>query len=316
MKTDILALGNLTIDNINAVERITDSPSSSQVKSREDFFAGRCGNFSVFASAFGAKVRPVAYLGRDDNGLRYFDYLKRNGIDTSGIYRSESTSTAIIFKDESDTRIFFYSAIDGEYARFAAHAARAVDSGGFRALYCTSPMPQLNRTLLSSRKSEKVLKAFAPAHNIHQYSKHDLDLCLSNTDILFINEHEHGIVKKHYGSLKTAAKRFGIGTVVVTLGSDGSLVLYDGCISHVPSFRVSRVNNTVGTGDAFAAVFMSSILKAGKVIESARLASAAASFVVEGKGPQTNVPSVKEARSRMRSGKTIRIAPKIVDSIV
>jgi ribokinase len=73
---------------------------------------------------------------------------------------------------------------------------------------------------------------------------------------------------------------------MATKGADGVLLLSeDGMYYKVPAYKPPRVVDPTGSGDAFAGAFLVEYLKTGDSVWSTALASAAASFVVEGIGP-------------------------------
>jgi sugar/nucleoside kinase (ribokinase family) len=66
-----------------------------------------------------------------------------------------------------------------------------------------------------------------------------------------------------------------------------------------PSFPV-QVVDPIGAGDAFAAGFLSSLLKSYDLKHALQIASAAGSLVVTVKGDQENIPSFEEAEEFLR----------------
>jgi len=89
------------------------------------------------------------------------------------------------------------------------------------------------------------------------------------------------------------------GIVFVTLGEKGAY-LADGTVSFVPAFHANTVDPT-GAGDTFCAAFLSEYLKCNDTKRAARFASAAASFVVEKKGPN-GFASRNDVLERMTRG--------------
>jgi ribokinase len=87
----------------------------------------------------------------------------------------------------------------------------------------------------------------------------------------------------------TIARRFirlGARSVVLKLGSAGSLVLAaDGSAWQVPALPVALVDPT-GAGDAFCGGFLAGLVATGDPLAAAGWGSASASFAIEARGPR------------------------------
>jgi len=82
------------------------------------------------------------------------------------------------------------------------------------------------------------------------------------------------------------ARSLGPRICLATMGARGVLLLSeDASFYKVPAYTPPRVVDPTGSGDAFAGAFLAEYLKTKDSVWSAALASAAASFVLEGVGP-------------------------------
>jgi fructokinase len=89
---------------------------------------------------------------------------------------------------------------------------------------------------------------------------------LQLADIVKINDHELRRMADWYGlptglreGTTALAEQFGCGTICVTRGGEGAALLKDGRWSEHAGYRV-EVKDTVGSGDAFLAAFLSGLL--------------------------------------------------------
>jgi len=78
---------------------------------------------------------------------------------------------------------------------------------------------------------------------------------------------------------------------IMTMGEAGSLILKKGKnILKIPAYKPKRVLDETGAGDVYLTVFLYELLNSDmtwkEIEKSAHLASAAASFLVEKKGPK------------------------------
>ncbi len=86
--------------------------------------------------------------------------------------------------------------------------------------------------------------------------------------------------------------------IITTLGTNGSLIAKRGKdIIKIPAFKSDRVVDETGAGDAYMSVFLYEFINSSKdwdaVKKSGYYASAAASFLVESKGPKGFQPKEK-----------------------
>ncbi len=114
-----------------------------------------------------------------------------------------------------------------------------------------------------------------------------LDLIKNHVDILFANEHE---LKALYqtDNLDSAIQQVrGHCTIAVTtLGSKGAVVTSDDETISIPVTPVTKLVDTTGAGDAFAAGFLYGITQNKTLAESGRIGSIAAAHVIQHYGPR------------------------------
>ncbi len=127
-----------------------------------------------------------------------------------------------------------------------------------------------------------------------------LSKALNFVDIVFLDEDEASLllgVSAIDDVFRELRSRFGIDRIVLKLGVKGSVAYWEGKIVKVNAFRVP-VRDPIGAGDAYAGVFLASILRGGHDVESAmRRASAAAAMVVMVRGgDEENLPREDDLR--------------------
>ena len=97
----IVVVGSLNVDHTLRVPHIP-APGETLTSSRMlTCFGGKGANQAVAAARAGGAVSMIGCVGVDDFGTRYIESLKADGIDTSGIVRSETpTGSALIAVDD------------------------------------------------------------------------------------------------------------------------------------------------------------------------------------------------------------------------
>ena len=124
----------------------------------------------------------------------------------------------------------------------------------------------------------------APAHPLSQ-------ALFDALDYLIVNEHEAcelgGSSDISTASLALAAR---LPRLIVTIGSEGS-VLYDGgrILARVEAFPVAPVDTT-GAGDTFCGAFAAAIADGRAFEDAARFATAAAALSVQSVGAVPSIP--------------------------
>ncbi|NCC47223.1 MAG: carbohydrate kinase, partial [Bacteroidia bacterium] len=118
------------------------------------------------------------------------------------------------------------------------------------------------------------LKIYDINLRLHYYSKDIIEQSLLVSDILKINDEELGILCNlvHISGDETERCKqlrdlFSLSMVILTKGTEGSLIITEKCNSFLATPLV-RVEDTVGAGDAFTAAFIASHMD-GESIETA-----------------------------------------------
>ena len=107
------------------------------------------------------------------------------------------------------------------------------------------------------------------------------DLLERYADICFLNAEEAQKLtdEPEEKAIHTIAERAGVGTVVVKLGSRGSLILHHGELHQIAVHPVKAVDTT-GAGDTYAGAYLYGITSGWDVTHSGRLASIVAAMTV------------------------------------
>ena len=132
---------------------------------------------------------------------------------------------------------------------------------------------------------------------VHTIPDRFRDVLREHVDIAFLNE-EEGTVIAGVDDAEEACRRLagelGLSTVVVKLGSRGSVVLEDGALVRIPVFEV-EARDTTGAGDSYAGAYLYGYTRGLGPEVSGRLASAVAGLTV------SQVGAVVQDRTRLAS---------------
>ncbi|MBN2553056.1 MAG: ribokinase [Spirochaetales bacterium] len=295
----ICVVGAANMDLISYVKRLPKMGETLHGSRFHMGFGGKGANQAVMAAKLGAQVSMVAKLGRDVFGDNTYENFRSHGIDCTHVLFTEEAFSGVapIAVDEQGNNSIIIvtgandllSAEDIEAARPAIAAARI--------LVCQLEIP-LDTTIAALRiaRQEKVITIFNPAPGTAGLPEELFPL----SDIFCPNESETELITGlPVGSIEeaTAAARAlldkGAGTVILTLGERGSLLVSRGHAEHIPARKVKTLDST-GAGDAFIGS-LAFFVAGGKALpEAVRRANEIAALSVQASGTQSSFPDAAD----------------------
>ena len=299
---DIISFGPVTIDYIGTANKLNNNESATLLQQLVHSYGGRGANFCVFSCILGTQPLLIAPVGQDYEVSDHQRHLRSFGVNDSGLLvASGLTPRAFVFSDESESRTYFFEDTSDQHLMdFAVWTESVVASTPHELIYCTSGIQHLNQLCLELSKAD--LKAYAPGHEIMYHSVESLNTCFKSTDVLLVNEHEAQVFEQRaMKSIESAANEFDIEIVVITLGSQGSLLITNGQQIHIAPCRPKVEVDSTGAGDAFAAGFLTTFLRLKDPLLAAQFGNAVASFAVESLGCQSSLPTKERILERVSS---------------
>ena len=129
------------------------------------------------------------------------------------------------------------------------------------------------------------------------YSKEILEDSFRCCDILKINDEELVVVSRMFGYqdlderavCQQVVRDYGLRMLVLTCGTNGSYVFYDGKVSFQDTPKV-EVADTVGAGDSFTGSFCAAILNGKPVEEAHSIAVEVSAYVCTQNGAMPKYP--------------------------
>jgi ribokinase len=291
----ILVVGSANVDFTVALARLPVPGETVTGGTLLVNHGGKGANQAVAARRLGAEVRLIACLGDDASGRAIRDALGVEGIDVTGVASTSEalTGTALIVVDaEGRNQIAVAPGanrrLDVEMVRRHASAVAWAD-----VVLCQleTPLPTVTWVLQEARR-RGVMTILNPA----PVPEEPLDVWRT-VDYLTPNAGEaarlSGLAVTDPPSAAEAAHTLrarGVGTVIVTLGVDGALLVAADRVVHVPGVRVTAVDTTAA-GDAFNAAFAVALGERVALGEALRFANATAALACTRRGAQPSLPS-------------------------
>jgi sugar/nucleoside kinase (ribokinase family) len=141
--------------------------------------------------------------------------------------------------------------------------------------------------------------AFDPAQEIsYVYNRKQFRQLFQRATYFFGNEAEVAQAMRFMGARSLMDLLRHAEAVVVTLGARGSAVITRTAKFRIPAVRPRRIVDVTGAGDAYRAGFYAGLSRGYDLRKCGILGSAVASFALEEKGTQTNLPTWQQALER------------------
>lgn len=300
----ICVVGSSMIDLISRVPRL---PKLGETLFGTTFhlgYGGKGANQAVMAAKLGASVTMVTKLGRDVFGEGTLKNYREQGIETTHVLFDESRSSGVapIFVDD-DARNFIVI-VPGANTGLSpsdVHAAQQVILDA-DILICQLEIP-IETTLEAFRiaKGGNVRTIFnpAPAAQLPDELLRLADICAPNeTETEFLTGKPASTDSEAQEAARALLAR-GCGTVILTLGDRGALLVDKEKTERISAIKVEAVDPT-GAGDAFIGSLATFLGEGFALGDAIRRANAVAALSVTRIGTQVSFPKREEAEVFLR----------------
>lgn len=297
-KVHVVVVGSTNFDLVVKADRLPQEGESMMVKDLQFFPGGKGANQAVAVARMDAKASFLSCVGQDIIGDFLIRNLESSGIETRWVKRTPQRSTGcafiMIFPDGNNCISVDPSAnleltpADVERAREGIERADAIGS------VLEVSLEVVEAAFRMARKAGKltVLDAGPPRECPPEI--------LQLADIVSPNETELGKLTgtniSSRESAREAAEKLiaqGVGTVVLKLGEDGSMLVTPHGAEHFPACKINAVDPTAA-GDAFTAAFIVEYAARGSMADAIRFANGAGALTAMKLGAQSSLPTRQE----------------------
>lgn len=258
---------------------------------------GKGANQAVAAQRLGGNVKFICKVGKDMFGDNSIAQYEKEGLDTSGILRSELPSgVALIYVDShAENCIVVASGANGDFTEEDIEKSRRdLENCDILLLQLESPIPSvLKAAKIAHNAGKTVVLNPAPACPLPEEIFQNIDLFIPNETELSTFS---GIEVKDVESAEKAAAAMqakGVGKLIVTMGSKGALICEGGPATFVPAHKVKAVDTTAA-GDTFCGALCVAVSEGNSLKEAAEFACAASALTVQKMGAQNSIPYRKD----------------------
>src|SRR6266571_5970230 len=300
MRNFLGALGHVAMDYIVSLRRLPTPNTSIEILDRQRYFGGTAGNLARAAGRLGVKVSLASFVGADFPP-DYRQALAKEGVDTSDLRTipRANTPTAWVFSDPKGNQMAVVDQgpmKDAGRLPLLRHSVQDVDL-----VHLGTGRPEYYLRVAKLASALRRTIAFDPSQEIHYvYTARLFRELLRRSTYFFGNDAEIVRAKRLVRTDSTQGLLKFSPVVVATHGAKGSDVYTRDGRTRIPRVAPNRVVDVTGAGDAYRAGFYAGLAHGYDLKRCGILASAVASFVVEAKGTQTNLPTWSKAIRRAR----------------
>jgi len=297
----VVVVGSNNFDLVVKADRLPKEGETALMKNLQFFRGGKGANQAVAAARMEAQASFVGSVGADPIGDFLIGGLQSDGIDTTWVKRAADRATGcafiMIFPTGNNCIMVEPAAnlaltpADIESARELIERADAVVS------VFEIPMEAVEAAFRLARKAGKltVLDAGPPRPCPPEVLRLADVVSPNETELAYLTGEEvSGRVSARQAADKLLEQ--GIKTVILKLGSDGSMLVTREGAKHFPAFRIEAVDPTAA-GDAFTAAFTVQYAAGATIEEAIRFANAAGALAATKLGAQPSLPKRQEVEA-------------------
>lgn len=312
---DLVGIGSMVVDRMHRTRRVLaanekglleSAPGSGPVQS---CIGGLMLNQLGWAALFGLKVGIFGRQADDDAGRQLRRAMARHGIATKLDLSGSASSIAEIFVDGAGERAIYMAAgataetrpehLRRDHADFIARARRLSTEVSQLPLDTTLAALELAHAAgLETVVDLDVLPSDAVAT---LGSRKTLDAVLAAADVLKPTAAAVRELFPDEPDLARLARRlrekYGSRRVLLTDGANGSIVSDAKGETRIPAYRVARVVDSTGAGDAFLGGYLAGEALGLSPVDAARLGNACGAACVERVGAFPDEPARLRARA-------------------
>lgn len=292
MTEKITVLGSLNMDLVARAPHIPQPGETILGGALQYHPGGKGANQAVAAARLGGSVRMIGRVGDDAFAQPLLDNLAQAGVDHRHVQVTPQTATGvalIVVDDDGQNSIVVTAGANNQLMPVDIPEAVLQDTDVL--------LLQLEVPLDTVQQAAAMAKAYGVTVILNPAPAQALPAALLETvDILIPNETETALLTGM--PAQTAAERaaaaqalrdLGVGTVIVTLGSAGAMIVQDGEPVIVPAFEIEPVDTTAA-GDAFVGSLAVALAQGLPLSEAVRRGNAAGALAATLPGAQPSLP--------------------------
>ncbi|MEJ5252918.1 MAG: sugar kinase [Armatimonadota bacterium] len=305
---EVTCLGILVADVVGKPIDTYPERGRLNLVERMELHSGGCAaNTGVSLAKIGIKTAVIGKVGNDGFGDFLVQVLQKHGIDTRGVKRDEkeATSATMVMVHSDGERSFLHyiganaalrlEDVDMDIVRQSKvlHVAGALVMPGIDG--------EPTAELLRRAKEMGVITSFDTVWNTSSGWMQTVKPCLPYVDYMIPSIEEAKMLtgKEDPEDIAQVFLEHGVKVVGLKMGERGCYIRTRDMKLAIPRYQVQAVD-ALGAGDAFAAGFLTGVVKGWDLEQTGRFANAVGALCVTALGATTGVRSLEETLEFMK----------------
>ena len=289
------------------------------------YLGGSPANIAVGLARLGKKVGFIGKVSDDQHGDYVVDYFKKDGIDTSNIFRAQNgekigltfteiksptESSILMYRDGVADLMLHPSEVSEDYIK----SAKAIVISGTALSQSPSREAALKAMMLA--KKNNVVIIFDIDYRAYTWKNADeisiyYSMVARNADIILGSREEYDLTEAITGVCKTDEESaalwqsYGAKIVIIKHGQEGSTAYTnDGKSYSIKPFPVKAMKG-FGGGDGYASAFIRCLLEGWDIIDALEFGTASASMLVSAHSCSAAMPTVEQVEAFIKEEKEL-----------
>jgi sugar/nucleoside kinase (ribokinase family) len=301
MNPFLCVYGHVCLDQILTLDKFPDPNTSVDLLEKHRYYGGTGANVAAVAASLGVPTALCSFVG-PDFPQDFREFLVSKGVDLSEVVAVEGyeTSTVLIVTNKDQDQIaYVYQGPMRDMGKFERSMEGAKKA---KRVHISTGRPEYYIPLMRELKALGKRISFDPAQEIYRiWDRATFREALPLADTFFCNKNELRAALEYMGASRPEDLLSYVDALINTRGGEGSLLCTGKGSRRAPPAKPEKIVDPTGAGDAFRAGFYAGQYYGHDAVESLAYGNAAASFVLESKGPQTNIPTWEMVERRAES---------------
>ncbi len=305
---EVTCLGILVADVVGKPIDTYPERGRLNLVERMELHSGGCAaNTGVSLAKIGVKTAVIGKVGNDGFGDFLVQVLKKHGIDTRGVKRDEkeATSATMVMVHSDGERSFLHYIGANAALRLEDVDMEIVRQSKVLHIAGALVMPGIDgeptAELLRKAKEMGVVTSFDTVWNATSGWMNTIRPCLPYVDYMIPSIEEAKMLtgKEDPEEIAQVFLDHGVKVVGLKMGERGCYIRSQDARITIPRYQVQAVD-ALGAGDAFAAGFLTGVVKGWDLEQTGRFANAVGALCVTALGATTGVRSLQETLEFMQ----------------
>ncbi|WP_231185271.1 carbohydrate kinase family protein [Haladaptatus sp. DYF46] len=277
----VVTAGHINWDVTLSVDALPEPDGEARITSQQRSGGGSAANVAAALAGMDVSTGLVGSIGSDEHGLLVRRELTNAGVDCTHVIEVAGieTTTKYLIVDEGGEVMVLGN--EGANETIAPEDVRPEYVTGAEHLHLTSQRPETAAELARIATEADLSVSFDPGRRL---AERDFSRALAYSDVVFLNDREAATILD--GDLEHPSSELHGRVVVIKHGRRGARVdTTKGVYTH-PGFGVESVDST-GSGDAFAAGFIATLLDSNDYERALEYANACGALTAMAAGART-----------------------------